>query len=188
MGSVVPESGLEPARFPRRLTGESRNGVRCVFLQVALRANRQRNSPDVPGWSRREESGVQRQELGAACPHVRHWEQSEREFIRCKTTRQSRRGGRDTWPVHCNPCFEVATPVTLPTDSGRITCYPVSLFVCGALLDSGASVPRSPDLPVFRIVGSKLAVQGRYNENLLLNVLTVIYSALQSGRCLVITT
>ena len=25
--------------------------------------------------------------------------------------------------MHCNPCCEVATPVTLPTDSGRIACY-----------------------------------------------------------------
>src|SRR5580700_964650 len=71
---------------------------------------------------------------------------SERQFILCNTTRQSRRGRRNTWPVHCNPCFEVATPVTLPTDSGRITRNPVSLFVCGVFLDSGGSVPRSPAL------------------------------------------
>jgi len=43
-----------------------------------------------------------------------------RATVHSERTRQSRRGARDTWPVHCRSA-KLQAPVTLATDSGRIT-------------------------------------------------------------------
>jgi hypothetical protein len=45
-------------------------------------------------------------------------------------TRQSSRAAPDTWAVDCNPFSEVAAPVTLATDSGRIAATGKMATLC----------------------------------------------------------